>query len=111
MSNARFVSSIRTRGIAHRLVPEGYAGPVWSLRVQLLDAWDAVRVDAAPTTPVDVVIRAALATLAGADATIDAYDCKVRGVRIAKLDQSLASAGIADGSTLLLATAARLPVR
>lgn len=111
MSSADFVSSIRTSGAALRLVPDGHAGPVWSVRVQLLDAWDAVRVEVAPTTTVDAVIRAALRVLAGADVAVEAYDCKLRGVRIVRRDQSLASAGVADGSTLLLAMAARLPVR
>jgi hypothetical protein len=111
MSSANFVSTIRTNGTPLRVVPDGYAGPIWTVRVQLLEAWDAVRVEVAPSATVDALVSAALTQLGGAGAQPDAYDCKLRGVRIARRDQAVATAGVVDGSTLLLALAARLPVR
>jgi hypothetical protein len=111
MSSAAFVSTIRTTGVPLRVVPDGHTGPVWTVRVQLLEAWDAVRVEVAPTATIDALVRAALTQLGGATAQADAYDCKHRGVRIVRRDQSIAAAGVVDGATLLLALAARLPVR
>ncbi|MCU0647003.1 MAG: hypothetical protein MUF00_03370 [Gemmatimonadaceae bacterium] len=109
MTSARFVAGLRTRAEAIVLAPDG--APRWALRVQLLDAWDAVRIDCTPDTRVDTVVAAALAALAGDAARPDDYDCKLRGVRIVPTAQSLRAAGALDGSTLLLVRAARAPAR
>ncbi len=111
MSSAAFVARLRTHGAPIDLVPPGDGAARWSLRVQLLDGWDAVRVETAPSVRVATVVEAALRALAGADARIDRYDVKLRGVRVLPLTQSLADAGVLDGATLLLVHAARQPVR
>ncbi|MCU0635189.1 MAG: hypothetical protein MUE41_09980 [Gemmatimonadaceae bacterium] len=109
MTNARFVATLRTRSDAIVLSPE--ATPRWVIRVQLLDAWDAVRVECAPVTTVEAVVTASLAALGGTTARADDYDCKLRGVRVVDRARTLQASGALDGSTLLLVHAARQPAR
>lgn len=111
MSSARFVAGLRARRDVIDLVPPNERTPSWTLRVQLLEAWDAVQLRVLPTARVDQVVQAALAALAGPGASPADYDCKLRGVRLADRALSLERAGVLDGSTLLLVHAARQPVR
>jgi hypothetical protein len=110
MSGARFVGGLRTRPDVIALVPPDTPG-AWTLRVQLLEAWDAVQLHALPSTPLGEVLRPALAQLAGAEAALAAYDCKLRGVLLPDPARSLEQVGACDGSILLLARAARQPAR
>lgn len=112
MKTTPFVTGLRTRGAPLDLTGGSAGdGPVWTVRVQLLEAWDAVAVRVRPTTRLAEVVRAALTALAGADADPAAFDCKLRGVRLADATVTLTAAGVLDGSTLLLVHAARRPVR
>jgi hypothetical protein len=105
---APFVSQLRSRPGTLRLGAAGAA--TISIRVQVPEVWDVVRVDAPRDTPVAVVKAGALdALLAEKDA--DAWVVKLRGVEVLNEAASLAEAGVASGSTLLVTSRRRRPVR
>lgn len=108
---APFVVSLRTRPEGISLVPEG-ATEVIALRVQVAEAWDAVRVEAAPSTPVRAVTRAALAVLLPDAGDVEGgYVTKLRGAEVRDDGVSLRDAGVVAGSTLLVMARRRSPVR
>ncbi len=103
-----FVAQLRARPEAIRL---GTAGePVITVRVQVPEVWDTVRIDAPPETPVLVLKRHALETLMpGAEPA--EYVTKLRGFEVLDETASLSSAGVLNGSTLLVTSRRRRPVR
>lgn len=103
-----FVSQLRARPEAIRL---GTAGsPVITIRVQVPEVWDTVRVDVPPDTPVLTVKERALEVLmAGADQA--EYVTKLRGWEVLDESASLEAAGVGNGSTLLVTSRRRRPVR
>ena len=105
---APFVTQLRARPEAIRL---GTAGaPVITLRVQVPEVWDTVRVDAAPDTTVLTVKERALETLmSGADQA--EYVTKLLGFEVLDETASLEAAGVVNGSTLLVTSRRRRPVR
>lgn len=105
-----FVVSLRVPAEALALAPAGTPG-LLALRVQVAEAWDAVRVEALPSTPVSEVKRAALAALGDTGEAPEAYVAKLRGREVRDEAQSLAEAGVRAGSTLLLIARRRRPVR
>lgn len=106
----RFVSSLRARDEAIRLVAED-ATPLWTVRVQGAEVWDAVRVVVQPHTAVRDVKQAAMAELMPDVDAIDGYVVKLRGIEIVNENASLEAAGALDGSTLLVMSRRRRPVR
>ena len=85
-------------------------GRVLSLRVEVPEVWDVVRVAAPPAETVQAVKRAALeAVLPGADER--EYVMKLRGFEVLDEGQSLTEAGALDGSIFLLTHRRRRPVR
>ena len=111
----RFVNSLRSRDDAIDLAgaASGTAAgaPVWTVRVQAAEAWDAVRVVALPGTSVQEVKRAAMAELLPDVDDTDSFVAKLRGIEILNENASLEAAGALDGSTLLLMSRRRRPVR
>lgn len=79
-------------------------------RVQSLDGWDAVRVEAPATTSVREVKVAALAALEPG-APVDAYVVKHKGHEVADEAQAVEAVGVRDGSILSVASRRRRPVR
>lgn len=103
-----FVAQLRSRPEAIRL---GTAGsPVITVRVQVPEVWDTVRVDAPPDTPVLTVKERALETLMAGANQIE-YVTKLRGWEVLDETASLAAAGVENGSTLLVTSRRRRPVR
>ena len=101
----RFSSTVGTRPGAVRVSSAGTsdASTTWSLRVHSAEAWDAVRVDAASTTTVIDVKRAAMAVMMSDTLSdLDAFVVKLRGVEIVNEQESLLTIGALDGSTLLI---------
>lgn len=80
------------------------------IRAQVIDHWDAVRVECWPTTSVEEVKRAALAALDKA-ADPDAYVTKFGGFAVMDESASLADAGLVAGSILSIGHRWRRPVR
>lgn len=105
---APFVTTLRTRGAAIDVAPEG--APTITIRVEMAEVWDVVRVVAAPTQPVIDVKTAALQVLypeAGPDEMV----IKLRGWEILDETASLTDCNVVDGSILLLTFRRRRPVR
>ena len=109
MTSVPFVTSIRTNGEVISLASGDE--PVLHIRVQVADLWDSIRVDAPPTQPVALVKRAALEALYPAGADADEFVVRLHGFEILDEESSLASAGVRNGSILLLVSRRRRPVR
>ena len=110
MSNAPFTAQLRARPDAIRLGTGNE--PVVTLRVQSLETWDTIRVDAPADTPVAVVKERALQALLPDDASnVAGYVMKLAGVEVLDEGASISSAGVKQGSILLIANRRRRPVR
>lgn len=93
-----FVNTLRARTDVLTL---GGADPM-TVRVQLVDAWDVVAVEAGALTPMGAVKDAALAALGAAhDAAAD-FVMKLRGIEVRDESLALAHGGARDGSTFVL---------
>ncbi len=109
-SRQHFVNSLRVRPTIIQLA--GAQTPVvWTVRVQAADAWDAVRVEATPETPVRDVKQAAMAELLPDVEQFDSYMVKLYGAEVVNEAQSLQAAGARDASTLFVTGRRRRPVR
>ena len=105
---APFVTTLRARAETIQLgAPNGAA---LTIRVEVPERWDVVRVSAAPTEHVRAVKVAALAVL---DPRADARDyvVKLRGHEVLDERRSIAEVGARDGSTFLVTNRRRRPVR
>lgn len=106
----RFVNQLRSRDEAIRLAIADAPG-VWTVRVQGAEVWDSVRVTALPTVSVQDVKRAGMAALMPDVDALDTYVVKLRGIEVLDERVSLETAGALDGSTLLVMSRRRKPVR
>ena len=105
-----FTAGIRSRpGTAVRLGEPGDA--VITIRVQVPEVWDVVRIEAPPTEPVLSVKVAALQALYPDADFHDDFVVKLRGWEVLDENASLADAGATDGSIFLLTHRRRRPVR
>lgn len=103
-----FVAQLRARPEAIRL--GGPSGSVITVRVQVPEVWDTLRIDAPPDTPVLVLKEIALEQLMpGAESA--EYVSKLRGFEVLDETASLSAAGVMNGSTLLVTSRRRRPVR
>jgi hypothetical protein len=107
--SAPFSAQLRARPDAIEIGPAD--GERWTVRVQVAEAWDAVRVVAPPTTAVLDVKRRALDVLRPDAAYPDDFVVKLRGIEVPDESASLADAGAADGSIFLVMYRRRRPVR
>jgi len=105
-----FVAQLRTRGDVIALASPG--GPSITVRVEMPEVWDAVRVHASPDERVVTVKRRALERLyPGSEMHDDAYVMKLNGWEVLDESASLAAAGAVDGSIFLVTNRKRRPVR
>ena len=104
-----FVTQLRTPTEAITLAPAGAAA--LTIRVQLLEAWDAVKVVVEPTASVATVKARALAVLAPDVPQAADVVTKLGGFEIRDESRSLADAGVKDGSTLALHFRRRQPIK
>jgi hypothetical protein len=105
----RFVSQLRARPSTIRLVPPTAQG--LTIRVEVPEVWDAVRIVVAPREPVlTVKVRALEALFPEAELHSD-FVLKFRGWEILDEAAPLADLGIEDGTILLLTHRRRRPVR
>jgi hypothetical protein len=82
-----------------------------NIRVQLAEAWHSIDMDIPADESVANVKMRALDALDPSAELPDAYAISHRGVRIFDEAESLASAGVVDNATLLIALRRRRPVR
>jgi hypothetical protein len=104
-----FVAQLRSRPGIVRLGTDGQ--PRITLRVQLAEAWDAVRIETPPSEPVAVVKGAALAALRPNEDPSEAFVVKLNGFEVLDENVSVADSGASNGSTFLLSYRRRRPVR
>jgi hypothetical protein len=106
--SAQFVSSLRSRRESIRLA--GATGEAVTIRVQIPELWDVVRIETTAGATVSGVKLATLAALRP-DADPDLFVIKLRGFEVLDENVSLADAGALDGSIFLLTQRRRRPVR
>lgn len=107
-TSAPFVTTLRTRGSTINLAPQGAAAI--TIRVEMPEVWDVVRVVASPAQPVIEVKNAALHALHPESAP-DEMVVKLHGWEILDEMASLGDCGVVDGSILLMMFRRRRPVR
>ena len=105
-----FVAQLRTRGKVIELAsPDGSAITV---RVEMPEVWDVVRVHASPDEHALTVKRRALeALMPGAELHDEDYVLKLHGWEVLDESASLAATGAVDGSIFLVTNRRRRPVR
>ncbi len=103
-----FVGSLRSRRDAVHVGRTD--GRSLTLRVEVPELWDVVRVSAAPDATVDEVKAASLRAL-NPRANPDAYVIKLRGFEVLDERASVSDAGAVDGSIFLVTHRRRRPVR
>ena len=108
-TGAPFVAGLRSRSSTIRLAAEGT--PAITIRVEMPEVWDVVRIVVAPTEPVLAVKVRALEALFPEAAMHEDFIVKLRGWEILDEGASLTDAGVIDGSILLLTHRRRRPVR
>ena len=104
-----FVSALRTRP---QVIELGTADePRWTVRVQMPEVWDTIRVLAPPSEPIVSLKVRALEALYPAAEFHENYVLKLRGWEVLDENASIESAGAANGSIFLLTYRFRRPVR
>ena len=105
--SAPFVTTLRARP---ETVQIGAAATM-TIRAQLAEAWDAVRLAVSGDESVAAVKARALDALDPTAAFPDEFVTTYRGTRILDESASLAAAGVVNGGTLLIEYRHRRPVR
>jgi hypothetical protein len=104
-----FVNTVRTRRETLRIgSPQG--GDVLHVRAQVLEAWDAIKIDVDPSTPVRTLKRLALRELYPDPKHEPDYIVKLRGYQILDEDAPISATGARNGSTFLITDRRRRPV-
>lgn len=107
--SAPFVTTLRARASTIRLAPDGTQAI--TIRVEMPEVWDVVRLVVTPTEPVlTVKVRALEALFPEAELHED-FVLKLRGWEILDEGAPLADVGVVDGSILLLTHRRRRPVK
>lgn len=107
--SAPFVAQLRTSRRSIKLA-EPAAGTI-TVRVEVAELWETVRVIARPETPAADVKKRVVAELFPNHRDLDDFVVKLRGWEILSERSSLAECGVVDGSILLLGYRRRRPVR
>lgn len=108
-TRAPFVTGLRSKKGTIDLSRAGE--PAITIRVEMPDLWDVVRVKASPSEPVVTVKRAALDALGVDTAMPEEFVMKLRGWEVLDESATLTEAGAIDGSIFLLTYRRRRPVR
>jgi DnaJ-class molecular chaperone len=104
----RFVTTLRARGDALKLAPEGAAAI--TVRVEVPEIWDVIKANVALDQPISVLKSAALSELYP-NAIPGEYVLKLRGWEVLDETVSVRDTGAVDGSIYLLSYRKRRPVR
>ena len=98
---APFVSQLRSRPGVIRLASAGE--PSITLRAQVFEVWDTVRLEVSPTEPVLSVKVRALEALYPEAEYHDDFVVKLNGFEVLDENVSVTESGATDGSTYLIA--------
>jgi hypothetical protein len=105
-----FVAQLRTRGDVIELASPN--GPAITVRVEMPEVWDTVRVHASPDEHALTLKRRALEVLMpGTELRDDDYVLKLNGWEVLDESASLAVTGAVDGSIFLVTHRRRRPVK
>lgn len=104
-----FVNGLRTRGEAIKLGSP--SDSVLHLRAQVLEAWDAIRIDANPSASVKSLKQLALRELYPDFQKEDEYVVKLQGFEILDEDAPISATAARNGSTFLITDRRRRPVK
>lgn len=102
-----FVARLRTRGVPFTL--GSVSDRVLHLRAQVLEAWDAIRIDADPEASVRSLKQLAMRELAP-EARVDDYVVKLHGFEVLDEDAPISSTAAKNGSIFLITDRRRRPV-
>lgn len=103
------VSQVRARPGTIRL--GGDNEPSITIRVEVPEVWDVIRIEAPPTTPVAVIKQRTLEALEPNATDSDDWVVKLRGFEVLDESASLMDAGAKNGSTFLVMGRHRRPVK
>ena len=106
---APFVAQLRSRPGIVRLGADGQ--PRITVRVQLAEAWDTLRVETPSGESVAALKSEALAALVPNGDPPEAFVVKLNGFEVLDENVSIAESGATNGSTFLLSYRRRRPVR
>lgn len=106
---APFVTQLRARPETIRMGADGEQ--TITIRVEMQAVWDAVRIAAPATTTVEAVKKRALEALFPQAQYHEDFVAKLSGWELLNEHESLAAAGVKDGSILLLMHRRRRPLR
>lgn len=107
--SAPFVTELRARRATIRLAAPDAAAI--TIRVEMPEIWDVVKIACEPTQPVLAVKVAALEALYPEAEMHEDFVVKLRGWEILDESAPLGEAGVVDGSILLLTYRRRRPIR
>jgi len=107
--SAGLVSTLRARPQVVRLGDATSGGSI-SLRVQIPEVWDVLRIEAPSTASILEVKRGAIAQLLPGNEA-QQFVVKLRGNEVLDETVTLADSGVRSGSTLLITSRRRRPVR
>lgn len=102
-----FVTRLRTHGAPFTL--GAGSDKVLHLRAQVLEAWDAIRIDANPEATVRSLKELAMRELAP-EARVDDYVVKLHGFEVLDEDAPISSTAAKNGSIFLITDRRRRPV-
>jgi hypothetical protein len=102
-----FVNGLRTQGAPLQL--GSGTGSVLHLRAQVLEAWDAIRVDADPSASVKSLKHLAMQTLSP-QVNEEEYVVKLHGWEILDEDAPISATAARNGSIFLISDRRRRPV-
>ena len=103
-----FVNQLRTRGQPLQLGAQ--SGEVLHLRAQVLEAWDAVRIDADPSASVRSLKELAMREIYPDSPNADDFMVKLNGFEVLDEDAPISSTKAGNGSTFLITDRRRRPV-
>ena len=104
-----FVSGLRTQGPVFKLGSASGAS-VLQVRAQVLEAWDAIRIDADPSASVKSLKSLALKELYPGVRHDDQYMVKLHGWEILDENAPISSTAAKNGSIFLITDRRRRPV-
>ena len=104
-----FVAQLRAREDAIELAPAG--GTSMTIRVEMPEVWDTVKLVVAPTHSAAEVKQAALGALYPVAEPASEFVLKLRGFEVLDENMALSELGAKDGSIFLLTHRRRRAVR
>jgi hypothetical protein len=108
-SQGAFVNQLRARPGTIDLAVAGTHAI--TIRVEMPEVWDVVRIRVSPGATVREVRQAAVEALQPGAEYMDDFVVKFRGWEVLHLDETLAEVGIGEGAILLVHYVRKRPVR